>query len=90
MSVVSTGVAPAVGDEVLVSAASVYRCRDARWLHVEHIQRCRDERWAWITGTFTDDDSHGRVMVWLDRALVRPASLNLPTPDPPVSAGQEP
>lgn len=76
MSVVSIGIAPAVGDEVLVSAVSVYRCRTARWLRVEHLDPCRDERWAWITGTFADDDTRGRVMVWLDKVLVRQAALN--------------
>lgn len=77
MSVVFAGIAPVTGDEVLVSSVSVYRCRAARWLRAERIDPCADRRWAWITGTFVDDGSVGRVMVWLDRALVRKANLNL-------------
>lgn len=76
MSVVSTGIAPAVGDEVLVSRASVFRCRDARWLRVEQIEPCADPRWAWVSGHFADDESAGREMVWLDKVLVRQAALN--------------
>lgn len=78
MSVVSIGITPVAGDEVLVCAHCVYRYPGVRWLLVERVEPCPDPAWAWLTGRWVDDGSRGRVMAWLDRVLVRKAQLNRP------------
>lgn len=71
----TVGWAPAPGDEALVNGLSVRGFSTERWLRVERVQPCDDPAWAWLTGRWDDDDSAGRVMVWLDRLLVRRSTV---------------
>lgn len=68
---VTVGWAPAPGDEALINGVSARWFPHDRWLGVDHVEPCADRRWAWLSGRWVDDDSAGRVMVWVDRLLVR-------------------
>lgn len=88
MNETTVGWAPTPGDEALINGLSVRWFPAERWLVVEHVEPCGDPAWAWLTGRWVDDGGAGRVMVWLDRLLVRKArAWNVTPSDPAVPVG---
>jgi len=67
------GVLPLPGDQVPISPAVAPQAVRTDMLTVLWTQPCETPGWAYLTGTWSDGRA-GRVMVWVDRILVRRGS----------------
>ena len=64
------GVLPLPGDQVLISERVAPLALEADVLTVRWTEPCDEPGWAHLTGTWTDGRA-GRVMVWIERIVVR-------------------
>lgn len=66
------GVLPVDGDQVRISPRVAPDMVGEDTLTVRWTQPCETPGWAYLTGTWSNGRA-GRVMVWLDRIVVRRA-----------------
>lgn len=69
-AVYATGVLPLPGDQVSISPAVAPLAVGTDVLTVRWTERCETPGWVYLVGTWRDGNA-GRVMVWLDRIIVR-------------------
>lgn len=69
-AVYAAGVTPLRGDQVRITKFVAPTCTRTGTLTVHWTQPTGQDGWAYVTGTWPDG-SAGRVMVWLDRVVVR-------------------
>ena len=68
----AAGVLPLPGDQVPISPVAAPLAVETDTITVLWTEACEEPGWAYLTGTWSDGRA-GRVMVWLDRIVVRRA-----------------
>lgn len=70
-AVYASGVLPRPGDQVPISPAVAPLAIGRDTLTVHWTEPCDTRGWAYLVGTWASDGLPGRVMVWVDRIVVR-------------------